>query len=485
MGKIPGPPAHDLAERIHMSPQAMRSLGYRVVDLLVEHWTHLEEKPVTRVAERAYLETRLREPPPEHPSNIDEVLETVERDVFGNIMLTNHPRFFAFIPGPSNFVGVMADALAAGFNGINALWIESSGTSALELVVVDWLRVLCGFPQTAGGLFVSGGSVANLTALAVAREVKLENRVEGATVYCSDQVHGSLRKALKVLGFTPQQLQRIPVNADFEVDLEALTGQIAVDKESGLSPFCVIANAGTTNTGAVDPLDRLADLCDQQSLWLHVDGAYGAAAVLTQEGKTLLAGLERADSIAIDPHKWLFQPFEAGVVLVRQARWLKNTFGARHEYMRDSEMLDTEQVNFCDYGIQLTRAVRALKLWMTIKVFGLENMRKAIQRGMDYARRVQAMLERAGCFEVISPARLGIVVFRYATQDPARSDKVNSAIVAACIEEGFTFPSSTELKGRTVLRMCTINPRTTVEDLQATVDALKALGSKLEQAQSD
>src|SRR5215470_4533429 len=263
---------------LQLSREEMRRIGYRIVDQIVEHFENLASKPVMRVTPRVELEARLREPLPEEPTPVDSLLEQLQRDVWSNIGNVQHPRFFAFIPSPSNFVSVMADALAAGFNPFAGNWLEGSGPAQIELVTIDWLRKMCGLPETAGGLFVSGGSMANLTALAAARREMLDGRSDGAVIYFSDQTHNSIGKALRVLGFTREQIRALPSDDNFRLQVESLRQAVAEDRADGGRPFCVVANAGTTNTGAVDPLDQLADLCERENLWLHVDGAYGAAA---------------------------------------------------------------------------------------------------------------------------------------------------------------------------------------------------------------
>src|SRR5689334_19999846 len=269
-------------QKLQLTRDEMRDLGYRIVDQLVEHFATLTDKPVMHVTPRAELEPRLREPLPEQPAEIPALLDQLQREVWSNIGNVQHPRFFAFIPSPSNFVSVMADALAAGFNPFAGNWLEGSGTTQLELVTIDWLRQMCGLPDTAGGLFVSGGSMANLTALAAARGARLENRSEIAVVYFSDQTHSSLEKALRILGFAREQVRKLPSDDQFRLRLPEFYRAVAEDRAAGRLPFCVIANAGTTNTGAIDPLNEIADFCAKENLWLHVDGAYGAAACLTE-----------------------------------------------------------------------------------------------------------------------------------------------------------------------------------------------------------
>src|SRR5262249_53394946 len=269
---------------LKLSPEEMRGLGYRIVDHIIEHLETLANSPVMRVSPRIDLEARLREPLPEEPEPVESLLDRLQRDVWPNIGNVQHPRFFAFIPSPSNFVSAMADALVAGFNPFAGNWLEGSGTTQIEIVTIDWLREMCGLPETAGGLFVSGGSMANLTALATARRIRLDDRSENAVIYFSDQTHYSIEKGLRVLGFTREQIRNLPSDEKFRLRGGSLRQAVAEDRARGKQPFCVIANAGTTNTGAVDPLDQLADICEQENLWLHVDGAYGAASCLSERG---------------------------------------------------------------------------------------------------------------------------------------------------------------------------------------------------------
>lgn len=322
--------------------------------------------------------------------------------------------------------------------------------------------------------------MANLIALCAARHVRLEargERPERGVVYFSDQTHSSVERALKVLGFRDEQLRAIPSDSGFRLPLGSLEAEIAADRTAGLLPFCVVANAGTTNTGAVDPLNELADLCRREDLWLHADGAYGAAAAVCERGRRELAGLERADSLSLDPHKWLFQPIECGCLLVRDRRLLRDTFAIHPEYLQDVHR-DQEAINFFDHGIQLTRGFRALKLWMTVQVFGMERIRSAVERGFELAERAEAALRESDRWEVMTPARLGVVCFRY--RAPGHTDEeldaVQTGIVDGLRAGGLAFVTSTRLLGRTALRLCTINPRTTDEDLRRTIDEMARLG---------
>ncbi|HSV62710.1 MAG TPA: aminotransferase class I/II-fold pyridoxal phosphate-dependent enzyme [Chthoniobacterales bacterium] len=453
--------------RLELSRDEMQRLGYRVVDLLVQHFGEIRNAPVGAKGQPADLLARFAGPPPEAPTEPNELLARLEKDVFPNNLHVDHPRFFAFVPGPGNFVSTMADALASGFNIFNGTWLGGSAAAAIELNVIDWFRRFCGFPETAGGLFVSGGSMANLTALHAARRAKLGDQIQNATIYFSDQTHYSVERALRVIGFAPEQFRKIPSDDRFRLPLDRLREMIRSDKEAGLRPFCIIANAGTTNTGAVDPLPELAELCATEKMWLHADGAYGAATMICERGREKLAGLDRVDSLSLDPHKWLFQPFECGCVLVRDAAQLKSAFQLMPEYMRDVHR-HTEETNLADYGVQLSRGFRALKVWLSINTFGLAAFRDAVTSGFQLAEFAERELRSRRDCEILSPAEMGIVAFRF-----GKDDALQTRLVEQMLSDGFAFLTSTTLKGVTALRLCTINPRTTKDDIVQTIDRLE------------
>jgi glutamate/tyrosine decarboxylase-like PLP-dependent enzyme len=459
---------------LEFSSDRMRQIGYRVVDRLVDHLATLPTQRVGTKGDPVALMKALTEPVPEQGMEFEAVLDQVERDVLANTMHVNHPRFFAYVPGPGNFVGAMADALISGYNVFAGTWISGSGPAAVELTVLEWLREMCGLPASAGGVFVSGGTMANLTALAVARHVKIRGRLEDATVYFSDQAHSSLEKALRVIGLPAENQRRVPSDSGFRLPTGELARQIELDRSAGKHPFCVIASAGTTNTGAIDPLPELSALCREQGLWLHVDGAYGAAAIIAERGRELLAGLELADSLSLDPHKWMFQPYEIGCVLVRDRDHLRETFRILPEYLKDTQ-LHSEEFNFTDYGIQLSRNFRALKLWMSIKVFGLAAFRAAIERGFVLAEFAEACLRGMPGWEIVTPAQMGIVCFRYSALD----DDAHLSLVQTLLEDGFALITSTILRGQTVLRTCTINPRTTEADIRAALERLDGFARRV------
>ena len=452
--------------RLELSPEEMRRFGYRVVDLLADHFARMSDGPVGAKANPETLRALLAGMPGNAPSDPHELLARLERDVFPNNLHVDHPRFFAFVPGPNNFISTMADTLASGFNVFNGTWLGGSAAAALELEVVGWFCRWCGFPEAAGGLFVSGGSVANITGLLAARHAVLRDRIEGATVYFSDQTHSSIERALRIIGFAPEQMRKLPADAQFRLPMSNISAAIAADRAAGLRPFCVIANAGTTNTGAIDPLPDLGELCAKEELWLHVDGAFGAAAVLSDRGRDALRGLERADSISLDPHKWLFQSFECGCVLVRDAVLLKAAFQIMPDYLRDVHRA-TDDVNFCDYGIQLTRSFRALKVWLSLQTFGLDAFRAAIDRGFELAEFAEEQLRARDGWEILSPAGMATICFRF-----GQDDAVQTMLVEKMMQDGFALLTSTKLGSAVALRLCTINPRTTKQDIEQTIDRL-------------
>ena len=473
-------------DQLKLSANDMREMGYRIIDMLVDYTGAQAQFPVTRALDHATFEEILDEPLPEEGTDWQDVLEQFERQVLTTIDHLDHPRFFAYIPSSSNFVGAMADALASGYNIFNALYPLGTGAAVVERLAISWLRKLCGMPEGAGGLFVSGGSMANLSGLAVARQIQLGGDMRNAVAYCSDQAHFVISRGLRILGFAPEQLREIQTDEDFRLPVAELERAIAEDRVAGKRPFCVAATAGTTNSGAVDPLGDLADLCEREGLWLHVDGAYGASACLTEYRKQALAGIERAHSLTWDAHKWMFQPVECSALLVRDRHWLSATFKETAHFLTDAEAHSKEEVgeelNFMYQGIQLTRYFRALKFWMSLKVFGLGAMRRAIERGFELAELAESLLRDAGNWEIVTPAQMAIVTFRYkpADGDEALANLVTDELQDAMAANGFAFASTTKLREKTVMRLVTNNPRTTPSDLRQTVQIMGRLAAELE-----
>ena len=402
--------APDDGSPLALDPELMRRLGYRTVDMLVDRITG-PAGPVVRSATPEELHQRLSMPPPEDPAAFEEILEGLERDVLPFVARISHPGYLAFIPGEGTWPGALGDLIGSALNIDTCWWLGASGPSALELVVLDWFRQWVGYPEEAAGVLVSGGSAANLTALACAREARIGVMDARAVVYMSDQTHSSLARAARALGFRPDQVRVIPTDQRARMRPDALRGAIAADQAGGRRPLMVVANAGTTATGAVDPFHELSEICREQGIWLHVDGAYGAFACLSERGREVLAGMELADSITLDPHKWLYQPIELGALLVRDGSALRRGFEISPDFLKDVEAVDRE-VNFSDLGLQLTRSCRALKLWISLRYFGVAAFRKAIDRCLDLALHAQSRIESSSELELMSPASLGVVTFR-------------------------------------------------------------------------
>ena len=451
----------------------MQDFGYKVVDAVVAHFETQDQKLPVANATRKQMDQLFSEEVPENPMPANDVLKFVLENVMTQSNVMTHPKSYAFVPGPSNYISVMSDTLATGFNIFAGGWVGSAGAAGIEITTLNWMLKLFNFPvKKGGGIFTSGGSMANLTALATARKVKCGEDFSSAVIYLSDQAHSSNIKAINILGFRKEQIRIIPTDMEFKFSINKLKNAIARDKIEGLKPFCLIASSGTTNTGTVDPLEELADICKKENIWLHVDGAFGGAAILSKNGKKLLKGIEKVDSITIDPHKWLFQPYEIGCLLVRDHKWLKGTFTEKPVYLRDIEGNESE-INFYDHGIELTRHFRALKFYMSIKTFGLKAFREAIDYNIGLAGQVEAELRKSDKWEVVSPATLAIINFRYNPVKEKLSEKkldqINQKISAKMIASREALLVTTILLGQVVLRMCLINPRTTPEDVKSTL----------------
>jgi len=470
---------------LDLDPELMRRAGYQVVDWIIERLQNLRASPLGHELGRAETESLLGEPMPEEGRSFDAVFAEFTQKVAPNAFSLDHPRFFAFIPSAPNFVSILADTLAAGMNVFAGTWVESCGPSQVELVVMDWFKGMLGLPDTTAGLLVSGGSVASLTALAVARRAVLNDETRDARVYLSNQTHASIDRGLRILGIPAEQLRRIPTDTNFRMDTGELVRAVRSDLAAGLRPFAVVGSAGSTNTGAVDPLASIAEIARAHSLWFHVDAAYGGFAALTERGRRSLSGIEQADSLALDPHKWFYCPFEAGCVLVRNGRLMPETFRIMPEYMVDVARQNRD-VNFCDYGLQLTRGFRALKVWMALKTYGARRFRQIIDRCLDLTEYAARWFERSPRIELVTRPQLGIFTFRYVperlpvTDTQAYLNRLNEELVAKITASGRLMLSSTHLGPLTVLRLCVLNHRTRKEDIQEALRIVEQLGREAE-----
>jgi len=462
------------AHKLELTKEEMRTLGYKAIDELVEHFDTQNSKLPVAEGSREDMDKLFLEDAPEEPTDAMSVLNFVVDKVMSNSNIVSHPKSYSFVPGPSNYVSTIADTLATGSNVFSGGWVASPAAAELEIVTINWLLKLFGFPsKRGGGIFTSGGSMANLTAIVTARRIKCGEDFSKAVLYLSDQAHSSNIKAITILGFRRDQIRIIPTDLEFKMSLNKLQNAIAKDRLQGLQPFCIVASSGTTNTGTVDPLLELSKICKKEKLWFHIDGAYGGAAILAKNGKQLLKGIDKADSLTVDPHKWFYQPYEMGCLLVRNSKWLKHTFTEKPEYLKDVEGNDSE-INFYDHGVQLTRRFRALKLYMSVKTFGLKAFRKAIDYNLKLAEQTEAILRKSSKWEVVSPATLAVINFRYNSiklnLNEEELDELNQKISEKIMASREALLVTTILQNQIVLRMCLINPRTTLEDVKGTIN---------------
>lgn len=471
-------PTEDVTRgELELSPERMRELAELATRLVVERIAGLADDPPWKGGSRSELEAVMREDPPEDGRAPEDVIRRAAGEILPVAGRVDHPRFFAFVPSSPTWPGVLADFMAAGHNVFQGTWLGASGPSQLELVVLDWFRDWIGYPETAGGLFTSGGSAASLDAFVAAREHA--GAPEGATVYMSDQSHTALIRAATIVGIRPENVRSVPSDEHFRLDMDELRRMVIEDRAAGRTPIAVCANAGATNTGAVDPLDAMADFCEEEDLWLHVDAAYGGFAVVTEKGKALFRGMERADSIAMDAHKWFFQPFEAGCLMVKDVRRLESAFSVRPEYLQDTEW-GREHPNFGDRGLQLSRSFRALKVWMSVQTFGMAAFRQAVGRGIELAERAEAYVRASDTLQIANPASLGVVCFRVHPRGrelgSERLEEINEAVQKRIIDTGTAMMSSTRLRGAYSLRFCILNHNTTWEDVEETLRAIERFG---------
>jgi aromatic-L-amino-acid decarboxylase len=468
----------------------MRSLAHRMVDDALDYIASNRERPVwTRVPEN--VATALKQAAPEDPSDPAAVYEEFLANILPYNLHTNHPRFWAWYMGSGNVMGALADFLAAALNpncgGINHV------APLVEQQVLEWIREMLRFPEKSSGLLTSGASMANLTALTVARNANCgyDVRRDGVaaapgplTVYASSEIHSCNQKAVETLGLGSDGLRRVPVHADYTIDVSALEKIVAKDRSAGRVPFCVIATAGTINTGAIDDMNAIADFCAREKLWFHVDGAIGAVAVLADNVRDQLRGMERADSIALDLHKWMHIPFEAGCVVVRNSAAHREAFALVPEYLqREAEGggLASGKIWFSDYGLQLTRQFRALKVWMSIKEHGLARYGRMIARNVEQAHYLSELISKEQALELMAPIGLDIVCFRYNPGGMGESalNELNQKLLIRLQEGGLAAPSYTTLGGRYCLRVAISNHRSRYEDFDLMVDEIVRLGAGL------
>jgi glutamate/tyrosine decarboxylase-like PLP-dependent enzyme len=475
-----------------IDPEEFRRLGHRAVDLAADHLRGMRDRPVFAPMSPAAREALMAQPLPAAGRAPADIVDLVERAVLPYPMGNGHPRFFGWVNSPPAPVGVLAELLAAAMNPSCA-----GGDHAaiyLEHCAVRWLMDLVGFPvEGSAGLLLSGGSAASLVGLAAARHRAVARaggdvREEGLAgrklvFYMAEEGHSCLRKAAELLGLGRAAVRTVAVDDRFRMDLSALRLAIAADRAAGLVPFCVAASAGTVSTGAVDPLDAVADLCAGQDLWFHVDGAYGALGVLDPTRAARYAGMGRADSLALDPHKWLSVPVECGAVLVRDGAGLRDAFSVVPPYLRTEPDKGFGGLPwFSEYGPQQTRGFRALKLWMVLQHLGRDGVAAQVSRHVALAGRLAALVDAEPDLERLAPVELSIVCFRYAPPalrgDGPALDRLNKAVMERLQAEGRAFVTNAVVRGRFALRACVLHYATTGDDQAALVALVREAGAR-------
>jgi len=454
-----------------MDTEAMRRAGYATVDALVARLADPGADPVLRRADAAGLRARLSGPPPEQPGDYGAVLARVLADVLPYAARSDHPGYLAFIPSFTTWPAALAELTAAAANIYCGAWMESAGATQVELEVIDWFRGWLGLPAGTAGVLVNGGSAGNLTALLVAREA-VGGPSPDSVLYVSDQAHSSLARTARAMGLRPHQVRVLPTDDRWRLRPDTVTSAVRADRAAGRIPFALCASAGSTNTGAVDPLAGLADVCAAERLWLHVDAAYGGFAALTAKGRAALAGIDRADSVTLDPHKWLYQPMECGCVLIRDGARLERTFAIHPDYLDGDAVQGAGEVNFADRGLQLSRGFRALKVWMTVHTFGLNAFRACIQRNLELAEYAEGLIRSHPGLTLMAPATLGIVCFRreWPGCDEAETERRGIALADELERRGTALVSTTRLAGRHAIRVCILNPTSSAEHVRQVIE---------------
>jgi aromatic-L-amino-acid decarboxylase len=483
------------AQSTDWTAEEIKRVGYRVVDLIAEHLTSLPERPVFRPVPpdlaRAFLSTGAPRQGESAEAVLTEFSERIEPYPMGN----GSPRFYAWVNSPPTPIGIFADALASAMDPSCAGGNHSA--VYVEHAVLNWFREILGYPPESMGLLVSGGSMASLTALAVARHVAAGRsgvavrqaglqRIERPLVlYMGEEGHGCIRKAAELLGIGGDYIRAIPSDEKLRMRPDALEAAISEDVAAGYAPMAVAASAGTVNAGAIDPLEEIAAVCKRHGVWLHVDGAYGGAAILSTQYGERLRAISLADSIALDPHKWLYVPVEAGLVMVKDGQAMRDAFSLVPPYLRmDGSLTGVGGPTwFSEYGFQQTRGFRALKVWMALKYHGIEGYRRLIDHDIELAAHLASLIEADTDMEVLAPQSMSIVCFRYAPPelggDEERLNALNKEILESIQLGGKAFLSSTLLGRRYALRACIVNHRAQSQDMIFLVQLVKEVGASL------
>ncbi len=476
-----------MSELGDVDPERFRAEAHRVVDWVAAYLANPGRYPVLARVRPGDVARSLPAQPPELPEPLQALLTDVERLILPGITHWNHPGFFAYFANSSSGPAILGELLSAALNPNAMLWRTSPAATELEIVVLDWLRQMLGLPPGLFGVIQDTASSSTLVALAAAREALpgLDARRRGLAgspplrFYASEHAHSSVEKAGIVPGVGQEGYRAIPIDAAFRMDVAALGRAIAEDRGAGRRPFAVVATAGTTNTTAIDPIPEIATLCAREGLWLHVDAAYGGAAAVAPELRFVLAGCEHADSLVVNPHKWLFVPVDLSVLYTRRPDIVKAAFSILPEYLRTPE--ESLAPNLMDYGVSLGRRFRALKLWFTIRAFGAEGIGARVLHHVRLAAAFRSWIEADPRFEIVAPQPLSVVCFRlrFPGVSPEEADRRNQAVVEAVNATGEAFMAPTKLLGRTSLRLAVGNLHTEQRHVRRAYELLGEAASKL------
>ncbi|HWV58086.1 MAG TPA: pyridoxal-dependent decarboxylase [Longimicrobiales bacterium] len=485
-----------------MSPEEFRRFGYAVIDWIASYLEDPTRWRVTPATEPGAVRDALPPSPPDEPESMSDVLEDFERLIVPATTHWNHPRFFGYFPSTGSGPGILAEALAAALNVNAMLWRTAPAATELEQHTVDWLRQLLGLPTTFRGVITDTASVSTLYALAAAREANAELRVRQdglpgraeiprLRIYASEEAHSSVEKAAVTLGLGQSGLRRIPTDERFRMDPEALAAAIREDRANGILPIAVVATIATTATTAVDPVPAIADVCEREGLWLHVDAAYGGAAAVLPEMRWIFEGCDRADSLVVNPHKWFFVPVDCSALFIRRPEVLRRAFSIVPDYLTTAE--DDRATNLMDYGVSLGRRFRALKLWFTLRYFGASGIADRIREHLRLARLFASWVDEHPEFERIAPVDFTLILFRHrppqltASRNGAAAGSDDQAAVEAALAEhnarlleqinatGEVFLSHTRASGRYALRLAIGNLRTTEQHLAYTWELVRRI----------
>lgn len=473
---------------LDVSPRQFQQWIKQAGQLVSDFYEHKDEEPVFAGKSPEEVQQLLEESLPRKAENIQSLLDETGEKILSSITNSVGPRYYGYITGGGNQVAVLAEMVKASLNQNNLKWHSSPVSTELERLVMRWVAEFIGYPTSSAGVLLSGGSVANFNCLAVARKIKAPADISGEgvygskpmTAYVSEEGHSSFDKAMDMLGLGKNYLRKISVDDQMRIDTEQLEKQIQKDKNRGLQPICAIAVAGTTNSGAVDDLQAVADICQKHDLWYHVDAAYGGPAAKVEGVAELFNGIERADSVVVNPHKWMYVPFEAGGVLVKDPEHLRRTFSTIPDYLK-SDQQNGGRTDLMEYNLPLTKEFKALKVWMTLKAYGADRIRKEIASDIDKAAYLADLVKEHEQLELVAHGPLSIVCFRYnpGGLDGESLNKLNDRIINQIEADGRVFLTGTKIRGKTALRACFINHRTQKNDIDFLRNVVLEIASDL------